>query len=30
MNFREKRKNITGWDIFSRAAFFIPENLPKK
>jgi hypothetical protein len=33
MDFKEKKENITFWDIgtnFSRAAFFIPENLPKK
>jgi len=29
MDFKEKKKISHFWDNFSRAAFFIPEDLPK-
>jgi len=29
MDFKEKKKISHLWDNFSRAAFFIPEDLPK-
>jgi hypothetical protein len=30
MDFKEKKKISHFWDNFSRAAFFIPENLSKE
>jgi len=30
MDFKQKKEKSQKWDKISRAAFFIPENLPKK